>query len=179
ASGQGIAAAIAVCVLLGSRPSADAMRPIISGVRNCIMSETRLMAIGFPPLSLNWKQTFPSGASEPTTESQRRLLHSIISWSNDKSATTRECVLAEAENLRDPCQGFHRADVRFFPHRLSGKPLIPASAAGRGVTVAPSPTRVSDRKADERLACRRRSWTFWCAYKCSTPRSFDSPARRF
>ena len=31
------------------------------------------------------------------------------------------------------------------------------------------------------MACRRRSRTFWCAYKCSTaairPGSFDSPAR--
>src|SRR5262245_20553705 len=46
ASSPGIAAPIAVCVLLRSRPSADAMRPIISGVRNCIMSETRLTAMG-------------------------------------------------------------------------------------------------------------------------------------
>src|SRR5262245_48411922 len=57
---------------LRSSPSAEAMRPIISGVRNCVMSETRLTAMGLPPLSLNWEQTFPSGASEPTTESQRR-----------------------------------------------------------------------------------------------------------
>src|SRR5262245_56234295 len=72
ASSPGTAAPIAVCVLLRSSPSAEAMRPIISGVRNCVMSETRLTAMGLPPLSLNWEQTFPSGASEPTTESQRR-----------------------------------------------------------------------------------------------------------
>jgi hypothetical protein len=44
-----------------------------------------------------------------------------------------------------------------FAHRLSGKPLIPAS--GRGVTVAPSPTRVFDRKADRVLGLQA---TIWC-----------------
>src|SRR5215471_14124733 len=74
ASSPGTAAPIAVCVLVRSRPSADAMRPIISGVRNCMMSETRLTAMGLPLLSLNWEQTFPyADDGKPAT-----MLRSII-----------------------------------------------------------------------------------------------------
>src|SRR5215510_15774867 len=46
ASKAGTMAAIPVCVLLRSSPSAAAMRPIRSGVRNCMMDETRLVAMG-------------------------------------------------------------------------------------------------------------------------------------
>src|SRR5215510_67412 len=45
ASKAGTMAAIPVCVLLRSSPSAAAMRPIRSGVRNCMMDETRLVAM--------------------------------------------------------------------------------------------------------------------------------------
>src|SRR5215475_5275117 len=45
ASNPGTAAPMAVCALLRSRPSAEAIRPITSGVTNCITSETRLMAM--------------------------------------------------------------------------------------------------------------------------------------
>ena len=47
ANSAGTAAPIADWTLLRSRPSAEAMRPIKSGVRNCMMSETRLVAMGF------------------------------------------------------------------------------------------------------------------------------------
>src|SRR5215510_4982004 len=46
ASREGTAAATPVCVSLRSSPSAAAMRPIRSGVRNCMMDETRLVAMG-------------------------------------------------------------------------------------------------------------------------------------
>ncbi len=49
ASSAGTAAPMAGWTLLRFRPSAVAMRPIMSGVRNCITSETRLVAMGSTP----------------------------------------------------------------------------------------------------------------------------------
>src|SRR5262249_24877861 len=45
----GTPAPTAVWTLPRSRPSADAMRPIVSGVSICMMSETRLIAMGLSP----------------------------------------------------------------------------------------------------------------------------------
>src|SRR5215471_16129629 len=161
ASSPGIAAPIALCVLVRSRPSADAMRPIISGVRNCMMSETRLTAMGLPLLSLNWEQTFPyADDGKPAT-----MLRSIIFLKQSQISDYARVRLAVLKIYGIPVRVFiERCQV--FPHRLSWKPLIPASGRRKRRHSGASPTPVFDRKADRvRWLAGDNHGRFWCAYK--------------
>jgi hypothetical protein len=98
-------------------------------------------------LSLDWEQTFPYGmrVSRRRKASDDVALDHFLKQRQISDEARMRYVL---KNLRDSCQGFHRADFRFFPHRLSRKPLIFASGWRVRCHRVPPRYRVFDRKAD-------------------------------
>src|SRR5262249_451242 len=92
ASSPGTAALIPLCASLRVRPSAEAMRAIMSGVRNYMMIETRLVPMGTSLLALVPSCCLLPMSLKPTYFLRRLLTTPFISPANLAANWTQPCA---------------------------------------------------------------------------------------